>query len=118
MEHRLSKRIPGKLKLLIYRRGIPIATGQICDASKHGLFIATDYLDIQLNQTLEIEFQFPGKPEKRYVRLKAHVVRKIDKGLGLVFGETNGNAFAISSLMNYFDKHQMPVRHFSALKQG
>ncbi|SHK67834.1 PilZ domain-containing protein [Marinobacter antarcticus] len=118
MEHRLSKRIPSKLKLLIYRRGIPIATGQICDVSKRGLFIATDYLDIQLNQTLEIEFQVPEKSEKRYVRLKAYVVRKIDKGLGLDFGEANGDSFAISSLMHYLDKHQMPGPHFSALKQG
>lgn len=118
MEHRLSKRIPGKLKLLIYKRGIPVATGQICDVSRRGLFIATDYLDIQLNQTLEIEVQFPEKSDKRFIRLKAYVVRKIDKGLGLDFGETNGDAFAISSLMHYLDKHQMPSRHFSALKQG
>lgn len=118
MEHRLSKRIPGKLKLLIYRRGIPVATGQICDASRRGLFIATDYLDIQLNQMLEIEVQFPEKSEKRFIRLKAYVVRKIDKGLGLDFGETNGDASAISSLMHWIDRHEFSARYFSALKQA
>ncbi len=116
MEHRLSKRIPGKLKLLIYRRGMPVATGQICDASRRGLFIDTDYLDIQLNQTLEIEVQCPEKSEKRFIRLKAFVVRKIDKGLGLDFGEINGDASSISSLMHWIDRNEMSTRHFSALK--
>ncbi|WP_417514492.1 PilZ domain-containing protein [Marinobacter sp.] len=118
MEHRLSKRIPGKIKLLIYRKGIPVATGQICDASKRGLFINTDYLDVQLNQMLEIEIQFPGDSEKKFIRLKAYVVRKIDKGLGLDFGETNSDAFAISKLIQWLDKHQMSSYYSPALKQG
>ena len=62
MEHRLSKRIFGKLGLLVYKRGLPVATGQIRDASKRGLFIATDYTDLQLNQTVELEFRFPDEP--------------------------------------------------------
>jgi len=58
MEHRLSKRITTDLDLLVYKRGMPVATGKIRDASRKGLFILTDYTDVQLNQELEIELRF------------------------------------------------------------
>ena len=118
MEHRLSKRMPGKLKLLIYRRGMPVATGEIRDASKRGLFIATDYIDVQLNQVLEIELRFPESSQNRFFRIKAHVVRKLDKGLGVEFGESNNDALAISSLMQWLGKHPTASPYIPALRQA
>lgn len=112
MEHRLSKRVQGKLGLLVYKRGMPVATGQIRDASKRGLFIATDYTDVQLNQTVELEFRFPDKQEKQFRRLKAHVVRKSDRGLGVDFDGVENDSFIISSLLHWLNKHHMPVRYF------
>lgn len=112
MEHRLSKRVPGKLGLLVYKRGMPVATGQIRDASKQGLFIATDYTDVQLNQTVEIEFQFPERKEGRFRRLKAHVVRKSPKGLGVDFEGVDNDAFTISSLLHSLKLHHRSVEYF------
>ena len=112
MEHRLSKRVQGKLGLLVYKRGMPVATGQIRDASKRGLFIATDYTDVQLNQTVELEFRFPDTQEKRFRRLKAHVVRKSDRGLGVDFEGVENDSFTISSLINWLKSHHMPVNYF------
>ncbi|MBW7469863.1 PilZ domain-containing protein [Marinobacter sp. M216] len=112
MEHRLSKRVPGKLGLLVYKRGMPVATGQIRDASKRGLFIATDYSDVQLNQTLEIEFRFPEREERHFRRLKAHVVRISDKGLGVDFDGVENDTFTISSLLHWLGQHHRSVEYF------
>ncbi|GGE73564.1 hypothetical protein GCM10011533_27470 [Streptosporangium jomthongense] len=118
MEHRLSKRIPGELKLLIYRRGMPVATGRIKDASKQGLFINTDYNDIQLNQMLEVEFRFPGNPDKQLCRIKAHVVRMADEGLGVDFGETNRDALTISKLVRWLSEQRIASHYFPSLRRA
>jgi hypothetical protein len=118
MEHRLSKRVQGKLGLLVYKRGMPVATGQIRDASKRGLFIATDYTDIQLNQTLELEFRFPDTQEKQFRRLKAHVVRKSDKGLGVDFEGVENDSFTISSMVQWLNRHCRPTSYFPVRRQA
>ncbi|WP_417566642.1 PilZ domain-containing protein [Marinobacter sp.] len=118
MEHRLSKRVQGKIGLLVYKRGMPVATGQIRDASKRGLFIATDYTDIQLNQTVELEFRFPEQQERNVRRLKAYVVRKSDKGLGVDFDGVENDSFAISSLMQWLNKHAISMDYTPARRQA
>ncbi|MAZ06829.1 PilZ domain-containing protein [Marinobacter sp. SS8-8] len=118
MEHRLSKRVHGKLSLLVYKRGMPVATGQVRNASKRGLFIATDYTDVQLNQTVELEFRFPDKQEKQARRLKAHVVRKSDKGLGVDFEGVENNSFTVSSLIWWLKKHPVPMNYFPVHRQA
>ncbi|WP_292016619.1 PilZ domain-containing protein [Marinobacter sp. HL-58] len=118
MEHRLSKRVQGKLGLFVYKRGMPVATGQIRDASKRGLFISTDYTDVQLNQTLELEFRFPDNQEKQFRRLKAHVVRKSDKGLGVDFEGVENDGFTISSLVQWLKKHHVPMNYFPVRRQA
>ncbi|MFN2359873.1 MAG: PilZ domain-containing protein [Marinobacter sp.] len=112
MEHRLSKRIEGKLGLLVYKRGMPVATGQIRDASKRGLFIATDYTDVQLNHTLELEFRLPDKQEKQFRKLKAHVVRKSDKGIGVDFEGVENDSFTISSMIQWLNRHCRQTGYF------
>jgi len=101
MEHRLSKRVPGKLSILVYKRGMPVATGQVRNASRRGVFISTDYDDVNLNQTLELELCYPEKTEKPLRRLKAHVVRKSRNGLGLDFDGVENDALGISKLINW-----------------
>lgn len=118
MEHRLSKRTLGKLGLLVYKRGLPVATGQIRDASKRGLFIATDYTDVQLNQTVELEFRFPDKQEKAFRRIKAHVVRKCDNGLGVDFEGVDNDGFTISALLTWLQKHSRIVSYFPPIRQN
>lgn len=105
MEHRLSKRVPGKLSLLLYKRGMPVATGQVCNASRRGVFVSTDYLDVKLNQPLELELCYPGKTEKALRRLKAHVVRRASGGLGLDFDGADNDALSISNLLQWLVNH-------------
>lgn len=118
MEHRLSKRVLGKLGLLVYKRGLPVATGQIRDASKRGLFIATDYTDVQLNQTVELEFRFPDKKENAFRRIKAHVVRKSDLGLGVDFEGMDNDGFTITALLSWLQKHNHIVSYFPPIRQN
>lgn len=91
---------------------MPVATGQVRDASKRGLFIATDYTDVQLNQTLELEFCFPDKREKQFRRLRAHVVRKSDNGIGVDFEGVENDGFTISSMIQWLKKHHRPMNYF------
>lgn len=108
MEHRLSKRVPGKLSLLVYKRGMPVATGRIRDASRRGIFIATDYNDVQLNQTLELELCYPEHTEKPLRRLRAHVVRKSPNGIGLDFDGVDNDALTIANLIHWLKDHRSP----------
>lgn len=120
MEHRMSERKDGKLGLLVYKRGMPVATGQVRNASKQGLFIATDYTDVELNQTLELEFRFPDKRKEQFHRLKAHVIRKSDDGLGVDFEgmEAENDNFTLSSLIRWLKKQPVSMTSSSIRRQA
>ncbi|MCG7199672.1 PilZ domain-containing protein [Marinobacter pelagius] len=116
MEHRLSKRVPGKLSLLVYKRGMPVATGQVRNASRRGVFVSTDYDDVKLNQTLELELCYPEKTEKQLRRLKAHVIRKSPDGLGLDFDGADNDALGISKLLNWLASHHATMTYDASPK--
>lgn len=99
MEHRLSQRVEGGLPILVYKRGMPVATGMIRDASRRGLFIATDYSDVRLNQTIELAFRFPERSTKGHCTLSAHVVRTDDGGLGVDFEGVDNDGLTIAELV-------------------
>mgnify|MGYP003120696298 FL=1 len=107
MEHRLSQRTSGRLPILVYRKGLPIATGQVRNASRVGLYVATDYTEVPLNQTLELEFRYPGNTDHQRRRLKVHVVRKDDRGLGVDFAGLDNDGFTISSLVDWLRIHPL-----------
>lgn len=87
MEHRQSKRVPANVRLRVYKRGEPIATGLLKDVSKQGLFVATDLDQVGVNQLLEIEFGQLERPEVPEQRMSAVVVHKNEEGLGLELAE-------------------------------
>lgn len=109
MEHRLSQRTPARLPILVYHKGLPVATGQVRNASRVGLFVATDYTDIGLNQTLELAFRYPGNQDHQRRRLKVHVVRKDAKGLGLDFSGLDNDSDTIASLVDWLKLHPLTL---------
>ncbi len=113
MEHRLSKRVAGRLSILVYKRGMPVATGQVRNASRRGVFVSTDYDDVNLNQTLELELCYPEKTGKPLRRLNALVVRKSRNGLGLDFDGGDNNALAITKLLDWLTTHH-PMFHYDS----
>ncbi|MCG3168918.1 MAG: hypothetical protein CALGDGBN_00428 [Pseudomonadales bacterium] len=57
MEHRHHARVPVGITTLIYRRGLPIATGRIRDASTHGVFIETECCELARHQRVQCELR-------------------------------------------------------------
>lgn len=95
MEHRYSQRTPSNTKVLIYKKGIPVATGIAVNTSRQGLFLRTEYQNINLFQPLEVELM----PRNRSVgtdRIKTCVVHKGEYGFGLEIIEVEDSAIALS----------------------
>lgn len=82
MEHRYGKRNPIRLQVLLYKQGIPVAIGCVSNISQYGLFIDTEFDDVDENQILEIELtqRIPGAS-----RWRATLVHKGIGGLGFEF---------------------------------
>lgn len=111
MEHRLSQRFSGDLPILLYKRGIPVATGEVRNASRCGLFIATEYDDVRLNQAVKLGFRLAGDYSGRLYSLNAHVVRVDGEGVGVDLDATGNDARTISELIIWFQDHSMaPVK--------
>ncbi|WP_303289631.1 PilZ domain-containing protein [Marinobacter sp. SS5-14b] len=104
MEHRLSKRVEGELPILVYKRGMPVATGKIQDASKRGLFVATEFTNVRINQTIQLSFRLPDH-RQGHQTLTAHVARRSDDGLGLDFDGVDNDAHVIAELLIWLDNH-------------
>ena len=81
MEHRYSQRSPANTKVLIYKKGIPVATGIAENTSRQGLFLRTEYQNINLFQPLEVELM-PRNQSVGTDRIKTFVVHKSECGFG------------------------------------
>lgn len=104
MEHRLSQRIEGQLPILVYKKGMPVGTGEIKDASRRGVFITTDYNDVRLNQTIQLSFRLPEITDDQQT-LNAHVVRRSADGFGLDFDSAANNTRAIFALILWLNEN-------------
>jgi hypothetical protein len=87
MEHRYHVRVPVDVSMLIYRRGLPVATGRVRNASKAGLFVLTDYAELREHQPLEFELCLGGEPAGMRQRVNAHVRRRTSDGMALEIDE-------------------------------
>lgn len=103
MEHRLSQRIDGPLPILVYKRGMPVGTGEIRDASRRGVFISTGYREIRLNQIIQLAFRLQELADGQQT-LNAHVVRCSEKGFGLDFDGVENNARALFALFQWLNE--------------
>lgn len=96
MEHRYGRRIDVGLRAIISKRGLIVGRGQIKNGSQYGLFLETDYTDVNVLQKLVIEVSLHPAPQKTlYYQLQTIVVRKSGNGLGLeleTIGEQDSRA--------------------------
>ncbi len=83
MEHRYHARMDADIPMLIYRCGIPVATGRIRDASRGGIFVDTGYGELRPNQQLEVEFPVSESGDCVMRRVRAHVRRCEEGGMAL-----------------------------------
>lgn len=99
MEHRYSQRTHANIKVLLYKRGVPVAIGVAANISRHGVFVRTDYSDIGLHQPIEVEFLGGHGAGTGCHRFKSFVVHQSGLGLGLEIenADSAGQAVALSS---------------------
>lgn len=83
MDHRQSKRVATNLRLSLMRRGSRVVTGQVKNASLHGMFVVTNPDDLRINQVLEIEYTLPDAANDERHHVYAVVVRKNRYGVAL-----------------------------------
>jgi hypothetical protein len=100
MEHRHNARVAVDLKALIYRGGLPVATGRVVNASHCGLFVETDYGDLRQYQGIECEFCLSELDARTRHRVVAYVSRRAHAGVGLEFHENDDKAaYVVSRLL-------------------
>lgn len=83
MENRHHARVPVGIDTLIYRRGLPIATGRIRDASSHGLFIETECCELVRHQRVQCELRTSEDRPGATQCVWGAVVRTADGGAAL-----------------------------------
>ncbi|MDQ2075315.1 PilZ domain-containing protein [Marinimicrobium sp. ABcell2] len=85
MEHRKTQRVPAHINVLIYQRGLPVSVATVRNISKGGMFVATDFEGVDINQKLDVEFRLAGQDQEVVDSqwVSAIVVRKSEMGLAL-----------------------------------
>ena len=92
MERRYYSRMAANVKAVIFQGGLPVAIARVRDASKFGFFVETEFTDVALYQTLDIELPLRVDHCLRHFRFPAQVSRKSDQGLALSIGQDNEEA--------------------------
>lgn len=84
MEHRCRERISSELKILIYKHNHPIAIGRIRNGSRSGVFVETDFVDIDCEHQLKLEVLLNKNNVAKLQRIEmnAIVIHKAHKGFG------------------------------------
>jgi len=87
MENRISHRTRASMKLLIYKADIPAAVAVTRDISKAGVFLLTNFTDVDSNQPLEFELLYNQRYSDTRKRYRTLLVEKRSDGLALKFEE-------------------------------
>ncbi len=101
MEHRHHLRVLVGLRTLVYRRGLPVATGLIRNASRCGAFLETECPELRQYQHLQFEFRLSGEGAATRHRVTAQVLRRTHEGVALEIDEADrSSTLALSSLVD------------------
>ncbi len=84
MEHRCTERYASDLKILIYKHGLPIAIGCIKNGSHSGVFVETDFADIEIEQQLSLEVLYnrANSINLQPFAIKSLAAHKVKSGFG------------------------------------
>jgi hypothetical protein len=116
MEHRCTERTPSELKILIYKHDHPVAIGRIKNGSHSGVFIETDFFDIECEHQLKLEVLLnkSNVTKLQRIEMQAIVIHKEDRGFGaeLDFDKTS-DAIAFLNILKH-PKSALPVKQVFA----
>ena len=111
MEHRLFTRQAADINTVLYRRGLPIATGRLRDVSRGGAFVETDYPGLERYQRL----QFECCVGTHRLRMSAHVRRREGAGIALEIDDDNAETSVdIATLLALNPQRRTPFRSFDS----
>lgn len=84
MEHRCTERYNSDLHILIYQHNLPVAIGRIKNGSRWGVYIETDFFDVECEHQIAIEVLLGRNTSTKLQRIdmKAMVIHKTKKGFG------------------------------------
>ena len=84
MEHRCTERTPSELKVLIYKHNHLAAIGRLRNGSHLGVFIETDFneIDCEHQLTLEVLLNKNSLTKSQRIEMQAIVIHKTPKGFG------------------------------------
>ncbi len=99
MEHRYDPRLESNIKLLIYKLGIPIATGFVRNVSRNGLLIETDLRNVSVHDRLEVELLSRVVPQGQQLRFNTRVAHKAARGYGLELDELSVATETLNALL-------------------
>ena len=101
MERRHHLRVPTDIETLIYRSGLPVATGLIRNVSRCGVLLETECLELHRHQPLQFEFRLSGDGTVTRYRVAAYVLRRTGECVGLEIDDADGGStHAIGSLVD------------------
>ncbi len=85
MEHRCTERYASDLSILIYQHKFPVAIGRIRNGNRFGIFIETDFanIDCEHQVSLELPLNRSSANKLHRVEMKALVIHKTQKGFGV-----------------------------------
>lgn len=84
MEHRCTDRINSELKILIYKHNHPVAIGRIKNGSRSGVFVETDFVDVECEHQLKLEVLLNRNitTKLQRIEMEAIVIHKASRGFG------------------------------------
>ena len=84
MEHRCAERIVGELKILIHKHNYPVAIGRVKNGSRTGVFVETDFADLECEQQIRLELSLnkTGVAKSQSFLIEALIIHKTERGFG------------------------------------
>ncbi len=84
MEHRCTERISSELEIQIFKHNRSVAIGRIKNGSLHGVFVESDFMDIDCEHQLKLELLLNRNTAEKIQRIEmnAIIIHKTGKGFG------------------------------------
>lgn len=111
MEHRCTNRYISDLNIKIYQHRLPIALGRIKNASLAGVFIETEFAEIDCEHQVSIEIcHNRSRTASLPLRIQALIIHKCNNGFGAELDiSSNEQADFFSKLLIGYQVAKQPM---------
>ncbi|HSB94864.1 MAG TPA: PilZ domain-containing protein, partial [Spongiibacteraceae bacterium] len=99
MEHRYGQRMPAYVKVIIHQQGLPVAVGRLRNIGRHGFLVESEYMDVAVNQPLELELLLSDTAADEHILCRVMVMHKAARGFGVAIDETCPASYTVLALL-------------------